>query len=87
MAVAKIMISLPRGLLEEIDRTAQNEQRSRSELLREAIRLYLDRRKVEYRPGDIPAVQRAVAIQDAIASQDGVPWDGVAEIRRWRTAH
>ena len=87
MSVAKIMISLPPGLLEEIDRAARAEQRSRSEFLRDAARHYLRRRRVGRKPGDDPVVQRAVAMQDAIARQDTVPRDGVAEIRRWRTQH
>ena len=38
-----INISLPKELLEEIDKRAQQESRSRSELLREAARVYLRR--------------------------------------------
>jgi metal-responsive CopG/Arc/MetJ family transcriptional regulator len=87
MAIAKIMFSLPPSLLEAIDHAANEEQRSRSELLRDAARLYLQRRQARSRPGDDPIVRRAVSIQDAIAQHDTVPWDGVAEIRRWRTEH
>lgn len=36
-------ISLPPELAEEIDRVAESERRSRSELLREAFRLYVER--------------------------------------------
>ena len=38
-------ISLPRDLAEEIDRVARAESRSRSELLREAFRQYVQRRQ------------------------------------------
>jgi metal-responsive CopG/Arc/MetJ family transcriptional regulator len=85
MAVAKIMFSLPPQLLEDIDRAASEEQRSRSELLRDAARLYLQRREATVRPGDNPVVRRAVQVQQAIALHDSIAWDGVTEIRRWRT--
>ena len=84
MAVAKIMISLPPSLLEEVDQIAAVEQRSRSEFVRDALRMYLQTRQARRRPGDSPVVQRAVAHQDALARKDTTPWDGVAEIRRWR---
>ena len=87
MSVAKIMISLPPGLLEEVDQAAKAEQRSRSEFVREALRMYLLSRQSRRRPGDDPVVQRAIAHQDEIARMDTIPWDGVAEIRRWRDQH
>ena len=87
MSVAKIMLSLPPALLEEVDAAARAEQRSRSELLRDAVRLYLRQRQAQARPGDNPVVQRAVAMQNSLALRDSVAWDGVAEIRRWRTEH
>lgn len=45
MAV-KVLISLPQGFLEEVDRAAAEERRSRSELIREALRSYLEARQV-----------------------------------------
>jgi metal-responsive CopG/Arc/MetJ family transcriptional regulator len=39
--MAKVMISLPQELLKEIDLAAKREHRSRSELIRETVRLYL----------------------------------------------
>jgi len=41
----KILLSLPEKFLEEVDARAAEEQRSRSELVREALRAYLDSRK------------------------------------------
>ena len=52
MPVAKIMFSLPPGLLAEIDQAAGEEQRSRSELLRDAARMYLQGRRLTRKPGD-----------------------------------
>jgi predicted transcriptional regulator len=45
MGVATINISFQRELLAEIDATAKAEARSRSELLREAARMYVARRR------------------------------------------
>ena len=38
---ARVLISLPDKFLEEIDTIADEEQRSRSELIREALRNYI----------------------------------------------
>jgi len=41
----KILVSLPEKFLEDVDRVAAEEHRSRSELIREALRAYLDARE------------------------------------------
>ncbi|MCC7352672.1 MAG: ribbon-helix-helix protein, CopG family [Anaerolineae bacterium] len=81
----KVLVSFPDEFLAEGDRIAREESRTRSELLREAIRLYIENRRGKRRPLDDPRVQRAVAIQDAIArvSSDRTG-DSTEEIRRWR---
>ena len=79
------MVSMPEEFLAEIDKAAAEENRSRSEFLREAARLYLEVRKTQTTPGQDPRVQKAISIQDALARQDTLPkWDSTAEIRRWR---
>ena len=40
----KVLVSLPNKFLEEVDRVAAEEHRSRSELIREALRAYLETR-------------------------------------------
>jgi metal-responsive CopG/Arc/MetJ family transcriptional regulator len=45
MAVSTVNISFQEDLLKQIDRIAQNEARTRSELIREAARLYIERKK------------------------------------------
>ena len=45
MAVATVNISFQEDLLDQIDRIAQNEARTRSELIREAARMYIERKK------------------------------------------
>ena len=44
MAVSTVNISFQDDLLYQIDRIAQNEVRTRSELIREAARLYIERK-------------------------------------------
>jgi len=45
MAVSTVNISFQDDLLFQIDQIAQNEARTRSELIREAARLYIERKK------------------------------------------
>lgn len=44
--MARVLISMPEKFLSEIDSVADNENRSRSELIREALRTYIHRNKV-----------------------------------------
>jgi CopG family transcriptional regulator/antitoxin EndoAI len=84
---AKVMVSFPKEFLAEVDQVAREEHRSRSELLREAMRLYMELRRGRRRPDEDPRVRRAVAIQDALArSAPGVGEDSAVEVRRWREA-
>ncbi len=70
---AKVMVSIPHEFLEEVDRVAEEEFRSRSELIREALRHYMDKRhrrgghQPTVRPGDLPQVQAAVESLRALA--------------------
>ena len=45
MAVSTVNISFQDELLIQIDKIAKNESRSRSELIREAARIYIERKK------------------------------------------
>ena len=44
--MARILISMPEKFLDEIDGVAQNESRSRSELIREALRTYIQKNRI-----------------------------------------
>lgn len=44
--MARVLISMPERFLDEIDTVAEGENRSRSELIREALRTYIHRNKV-----------------------------------------
>ena len=41
--MARVLISMPEKFLDEIDNVASNENRTRSELIREALRTYITR--------------------------------------------
>ena len=41
--MSRVLISMPERFLDEIDNVAENENRSRSELIREALRTYIHR--------------------------------------------
>jgi metal-responsive CopG/Arc/MetJ family transcriptional regulator len=45
MAVSTVNISFQDDLLDQIDKIAQNEARTRSELIMEAARIYIERKK------------------------------------------
>ena len=44
--MARVLISMPEEFLDKIDEVADNENRTRSELIREALRTYIHRNKV-----------------------------------------
>lgn len=85
----KVMVSFPdEFLFNEVDRIESEEQRSRSELVQEAIRLYIEMRRQARKPGDIPHVRQAAITQDALSRlASGTGEDSTAELRRWREAH
>ena len=45
--MAKVLISMREEFLDRIDELADSEQRTRSELIRQALRLYMKRRRPE----------------------------------------
>jgi len=81
----KVMVSLPPEFLAEVDRIAREEHRSRSELFREAMRLYIGLRQKTKGPGGDPLVQSAVAIQNNLSHlHPGTDEDSTSDVRRWR---
>ncbi len=44
--MARVLISMPERFLDEIDTVAENENRTRSELIREALRTYMSRNRI-----------------------------------------
>jgi CopG family transcriptional regulator/antitoxin EndoAI len=83
----KVMVSFPEEFLAEVDRVAREEHRSRSELLREAMRLYMATRHTRQLPGQDPLVRQAIRIQNELSRlAPGAGEDSTADIRRWREA-
>ena len=81
----RVMISFPDAFLEAVDTLAEAEQRSRSELVREALRRYMETRARRVRPGDRPEVQAAVTSLNALAQiAPGTGEDSTTAIRDWR---
>ena len=60
--MAKILVTMPDDFLHKIDGVASNEQRSRSELIREALRSYI-RRNVTF---DIKKVNSNAELLDKL---------------------
>ena len=44
--MARVLISMPEEFLQRIDQVAEGENRSRSELIREALRTYKNKQKI-----------------------------------------
>ena len=83
----KVMVSFPDEFLAQVDRVAKEEHRSRSELVREALRFYIGLREAQGQPGANPLVRRAILVQDELAQvAPGTGQDSVADIRQWREA-
>jgi metal-responsive CopG/Arc/MetJ family transcriptional regulator len=84
---AKVMVSFPEEFLAQVDRVAQEEHRSRSELVREALRFYMGFRESQGRPDANPLVRQAILVQDRLSQMaSGTGQDSTADIRRWREA-
>ena len=70
----KILVSLPQEFLDAVDHLAAEEHRSRSELIREALRAYLETRQV-----------RKLQLRH-VAEQSALYGDFAAEFKAWETA-
>lgn len=83
--MARFVVTVPEDFLEEIDARAEDEHRSRSELVREALRSYL---RTGTRKGDIsdrPEVKKAMRLQDEIRRRhEGSGYSGSAVVREMR---
>ena len=82
--MAKINISIPQKILEEIDMLSKQENMTRSELIRKAFQTYVEvltekKRERKKRKG----IERAVELQDEIRSSVG-DLDLVTDLRNWR---
>ena len=61
--MTKILLSIPEDFLSTVDRVAVAQQRSRSELIREALRNYMNRRNM---PAPEKATKNAEILEDLL---------------------
>lgn len=61
--MARILVSMPDKFLNQVDEVASGEQRTRSELVREALRTYIKRSKF---PSSEKAQQNAKILEDIL---------------------
>lgn len=81
--MSRIIITIPDPLLKEVDQEAKQEHRSRAELVRDALRVYLARRKVEEQ--EEARRRRAAKLMDELRKETigrGVKASEV--IKQWR---
>ncbi len=83
--MARFVVTIPEDFLEEVDARAKAEHRSRSELVREALRSYL---RSGGRRGDISErteVKRAIQLQDEMRRRlEGSGYSGSEAVRKMR---
>ena len=82
MSRASVSISLPAKMLRQVDEASKREQRDRSELIREAIRLYFDpdlAARIARLPVYVPTKQELQAIEKGRRSKSYLTLD---ELRR-----
>jgi metal-responsive CopG/Arc/MetJ family transcriptional regulator len=84
--MSKIIVNIPDEFLKVVDETAKREHRTRSELLREAIRLFLRERKERPFPLRMdPEVIRALKVQDESRGKlHNLKFDSAEVIRKFR---
>lgn len=80
--MAKTMISIPDEFLALVDEIAAAEQRSRSELIREALREYIRKGHGPERPIDKPEVRKALKGLRTLKWTDR--FDSTAAVRQMR---
>jgi Arc/MetJ-type ribon-helix-helix transcriptional regulator len=83
--MARFVVTVPEEFLREVDARAKAEHRSRSELVREALRSYLLSGE---RRGDIsnrPDFKRAIQLQDEMRRRlEGSGYSGSEAVRKMR---
>ena len=82
--MAKINISIPKDILNEIDELSKEVSMTRSELLRTAFKTYLEvlSEKKREKKRQI-AIEKAIQAQDEIRKEVG-DVDLIQELRKWR---
>jgi len=82
--MARVNIIIPDQLLGTLDKEAEEESISRSGLIQEAIRRYLEERRLEQEAeARQKKMEQAASKMDRLAEKFG-KWDGVGIIRQFR---
>jgi metal-responsive CopG/Arc/MetJ family transcriptional regulator len=81
--VVKINISISKEILDKLDEAAKEAKTSRSALLSEAVLKYLEEKQEEK---EYISRKKASDEIDRIRETIG-PWDGTAEVLKWRDLH
>ena len=83
--MARFVVTVPEDFLEEVDERAKSEHRSRSELVREALRSYLRSGGRTEDISDRPEFKKAVRFQDEMRRRhEGSGYSGSAVVREMR---
>ncbi|NOZ68159.1 MAG: ribbon-helix-helix protein, CopG family [Deferribacteres bacterium] len=82
--MVRINTILTDSIIEELDKIARYERKSRSSLLREAAERFIEEHKrlMEERLRK-ERMKNAINVQDRLRKKSG-EWNGTAEVRKWR---
>jgi metal-responsive CopG/Arc/MetJ family transcriptional regulator len=81
--MAKINVSLPEDVLQELDKAARESRSTRSAFLAQAVKHYLEEKEEEQRR---ERRRKAAETIDRVREAAG-PWDATAEVLKWRDRH
>jgi metal-responsive CopG/Arc/MetJ family transcriptional regulator len=77
--VVKIYVSMPEEVLEKLDEAAREAKSSRSALLSQAVKRFLEEKEAERkRESQLRAVKEIDRIWESVS-----PWDATAEVLKW----
>jgi Arc/MetJ-type ribon-helix-helix transcriptional regulator len=83
--MARFVVTIPDDFLEEVDARAKAEHRSRSELVREALRSYLRSGGRREDISNRPEFKKAIQFQDEMRRRhEGSDYSGSAAVREMR---
>ena len=80
----KINITLPEEELREVDTFIQKQGDTRSGLIQQALRFFIEQKERERREKEKQKGMMEAASEIKQLREKSGDWDGVAEIRRWR---
>jgi len=82
----KINITLPEEELREVDTFIQRQGNTRSGLIQQALRFFIEQKEREEREKEKREEMLKAALEIKELRKKSGEWDGVTEIRKWREA-